>query len=57
MELFIGYLKTFPSEIGGGVLEWYEYVRIVGLVACVRVRTMGVGGSNCCHFGAYVLTE
>ena len=28
---------------------------IGGLVACVRVRTMG--GSNFCNFGAYVLIE
>ena len=28
-----------------------------GLVACVRVRTMGERGSNFCHFGAYVLIE
>ena len=28
-----------------------------GLVACVRVRTMGEGGSNFCNFGAYVLIE
>ena len=30
---------------------------IGGLVACVSVRTMGEGGSNFCHFGAYVLIE
>ena len=35
MELFIGDLKTFPLEIVGG-LEWYEYVRNGGLVACVN---------------------
>ena len=29
---------------------------IGGLVACVRVYN-GVGGSNFCHFGAYVLIE
>ena len=28
-----------------------------GLVACVRMRTMGEGRSNFCHFGAYVLIE
>ena len=55
MELFIGYVKTFPSKIVGGGLEWYVYVCNGGLVACVRVRTMG--GSNFCHFGAHVLTE
>ena len=30
---------------------------IGGLVACVRVRTMGERGSKNCHFGAYVLIE
>ena len=30
---------------------------IGGLEACVRVRTMGEGGSNFCHFGACVLIE
>ena len=28
-----------------------------GLVACVRVGTMGEVGSNFCHFCAYVLLE
>ena len=28
-----------------------------GLVACVRVRTMGEWGSDFCDFGAYVLIE
>ena len=42
MELFIGYLKTFPLEIEGGS-ERYEYVRNGrwGVVAFVRVRIMG----------------
>ena len=30
---------------------------IGGLEACVCVRTMRGGGSNFCHFGAYVLIE
>ena len=58
MELFIGYLKNSIRNSGGGGLKWHEYVRNRGrLVACVRVRTMGEGGSNFCHFGAYVLSE
>ena len=42
MELFIGYLKTFPLETEGGS-ERYEYVRNGrwGVVAFVRVRIMG----------------
>ena len=36
--------KNMPLEIVGGGLKWYEYVRSRGLVACVRVRTMGEGG-------------
>ena len=39
-----GILKTLPLEIVGG-LEWYEYVcNGGGLVACVRVDTVGEGG-------------
>ena len=32
---------------------------MMGVVACVHVRTMGGGraGSNVCHFSAYVLIE
>ena len=36
--------RNIPLEIVGGGLKWYEYVRNGGLVACVRVRTMGEGG-------------
>ena len=42
MELFIGYLKT-PIRNSEGGLKWYEYVHNGGLVACVRMRTMGEG--------------
>ena len=55
MALFIGYLKHPIGNSGG--LKWYEYVRNGGPLACVRVRTMGEGGSNLCHFGAYVHTD
>ena len=44
MELFIGYLKHPIGKSGG--LKWYEYVRNGGLLACVRVRTMGEGGQT-----------
>ena len=36
--------KNIPLKIVGGGLKWYEYIRNRGLVACVRVRTMGEGG-------------
>ena len=51
--------KNIPLEIVRGGLKWYEYVRNGGggLIACVRVRTMGEERSNFCHFGAYVLIE
>ena len=59
MELLIGYLKTFPLEMGGGGVRWVG-VRLqwgeVEVVASEHVSTMG-GGSNFCHFGAYVLIE
>ena len=49
--------KNIPLELEGEGLKRYEYVRNRGLAACVRVHTMGEGGSNFCHFGAYVLIE
>ena len=52
--------RNIPLEIVRGKgLKWYEYVRNGGggLVACARVRTMGEGGTNFCHVGAYVLIE
>ena len=48
--------KSFPIR-NWWVLDGKEYVRNGGVVASVRVRTMGEGGSNICYFGAYVLIE
>ena len=50
--------KNIPLEIvGGGVKMVSTYAMGGGLLACVRVRTMGRGRSNFCYFGAYVLIE
>ena len=46
MEIFIGYLKTFPLEKGGDQKGKSAYV-------CVRRGR----GSNYCHFDAYVLID
>ena len=57
MELLIGYLKTFPLEIGvGGQKGESTYTMGGGVEACVSVLKMGEW-SNSCHFGAHVLTE
>ena len=40
--------KNIPLEIVEGELKWYEYVR--------NAYDWG-GGSDFCHFGAYVLIE
>ena len=42
MELLIGYQKNFPLEMWGGV-QIGKSAYAMGVVACVRVRTMGVG--------------
>ena len=42
LELLIIYLKTFPLKIGGGV-RWVRVLCNGGVVASIRVRTMGRG--------------
>ena len=44
MELLIGYLKSFSLEMGGGGQIGRSTYAIMGVVACVRVRTIGEGG-------------
>ena len=48
--------ESFPIRNGGG-LDGKEYVRNVGVVACVRLRTIEEEGFNFCYFGAYVLSK
>ena len=54
-ELLIGYLKTFPLEIGGGVRWVRVCTQCEGVIASIHVPMMGGRGSNFCHYGAYVL--
>ena len=41
----------------GGGFKWYEYVRNRGAHSMRMCAYDGGGGSNFCHFGAYVLIE
>ena len=53
MQFLIGYLKTFPLEMGGGQMNKSTCAMGVEVIANVHTRTIGRGGSNFCDFGTY----
>ena len=58
MKLLIGYVKRFLLEMGRGGVGKSTYAIVGGVVASVRLRTMGEGrGSDPCHFNANVIIE
>ena len=49
--------KNIPLKMTKGGLKLYEYVRNRGARSMCTCAYDGGGGSNFCHFGAYVLIE
>ena len=49
LKLVLGYLKTFPLEMGDEMGKSTH--AMVGVLASVHVRMMEKGGSTFCHLG------